>query len=119
MPTLAAGARDGARVGAEVLCGTDGKTLIIAAGSGEDPDNDRICTRPTAIDLDGDGKLDIVSGNFRGTFAVFAGEGKVRFAPKSTLLTADGAPLSVDYHSDGVRLGVLPEVTMGHRRTVP
>jgi len=116
---LAAGARDGARVGAEVLCGTDGKTLIIAAGSGEDPDNDRICTRPTAIDLDGDGKLDIVSGNFRGTFAVFAGEGKVRFAPKSTLLTADGAPLSVDYHSDGVRLGVLPEVTMGHRRTVP
>ena len=56
------------------------------ARSVQDPDIDRICTRPTAVDLDGDGKLDIVSGNFRGTFHFFAGQGKGKFAPKSTLL---------------------------------
>ena len=84
---------------AEVLNGSDGAPLIITAG-GQDPDIDRICTRPTAVDLDGDGKLDIVSGNFRGTFAFFAGQGKGKFAPKSTLLMADGAPLSVQSHSD-------------------
>ncbi|HZN40853.1 MAG TPA: VCBS repeat-containing protein [Planctomycetota bacterium] len=83
----------------EVLNGSDGEPLIITAG-GQDPDIDRICTRPTAVDLDGDGKLDIVSGNFRGTFAFFAGQGKGKFAEKSTLLMADGAPLAVNSHSD-------------------
>ncbi|HEX6813171.1 MAG TPA: VCBS repeat-containing protein [Planctomycetota bacterium] len=84
----------------EVLNGADGDPLIITAGDGKDADIDRICTRPTAVDLDGDGKLDIVSGNFRGTFAFFAGQGKGKFAPKSTLLMADGAPLAVQSHSD-------------------
>ncbi|MEK7468574.1 MAG: VCBS repeat-containing protein [Planctomycetota bacterium] len=80
-----------------VLNGTDGQPLIIA----DDDDIPRICTRPTAVDLNGDGKLDIVSGNFAGTFAFFPGEGEGRFAPKHTLLTgADGASLNVDDHSD-------------------
>jgi hypothetical protein len=93
------GAEDGTFRPAEVLDGSDGKPLIITVGDGEDV-VEKICTRPTAVDLDGDGKLDIVSGNFRGTFAFFQGEGKGRFAPKSTWLEADGRPLEVQAHSD-------------------
>ena len=72
---------------AEVLKGTDGEPLLLQRTKprkiwgftiSKDKGNstDKICTRPTAVDLDGDGKLDIVSGNFAGSFAVFAGEGK-------------------------------------------
>ena len=87
---------------AEVLNGADGEPLILAAGKGEDDDIDKICTRPFAVDLNGDGKLDIVSGNFRGTFGFFVGGGKGKFAPKSTLLETNGKgrPLQVDAHSD-------------------
>jgi hypothetical protein len=85
---------------AEVVKGADGEPLIITSAPGDDGEMQRICTRPTAIDLDADGKLDIVSGNFVGTFALFSGEGKGRFAPASTLLESDGAPLQVDGHSD-------------------
>lgn len=85
----------------EVLCGSDGKPLIITSGSGnEDGTIDKICTRPTAVDLDGDGKLDIVSGNFRGTFVFFAGEGNGKFAPQSVTLDTGKGPLKVSMHSD-------------------
>lgn len=47
-------------------------------------------------DLDGDGKLDIVAGNFAGTFAVFHGEGGGKFAPQNTWLEG----LRVEMHSD-------------------
>jgi hypothetical protein len=80
------------------LDGSDGEPLIIAAS--KDEVTDKICTRPTAVDLDGDGKLDIVSGNFTGTFALFRGEGKGRFDPKHTWLMAEGERLRVDAHSD-------------------
>ncbi len=96
---------------AKALKGTDGKPLILELTKPRriwgfkisNDDNallDKICTRPTAVDLNGDGKLDIVSGNFAGSFAVFAGEGKGRFAPKPTMLTANGTRIRVNGHSD-------------------
>ena len=87
----------------EVLNGSDGQPLILPKQkNGEDDDGviDAICTRPTAVDLDGDGKLDIVSGNFRGTFGFFRGEGGGKFAPKVEWLQSDGKPLAVDAHGD-------------------
>lgn len=83
---------------AEPLQGTDGEPLIIPA----DKENrvDKICTRPTAVDLDADGKLDLVVGNFRGTFALFRGTGKHQFEPKPSWLMAGGQKLSKGAHSD-------------------
>jgi len=84
---------------AEELKGTDGQPLILP-GDSSDKLTDRICTRPTAVDLNGDGKLDIVSGNFAGTFFFIAGEGKGKFAPAASLLKAGEEPLRVEMHSD-------------------
>jgi FG-GAP-like repeat len=90
----------------EVLNGSDGQPLILPrSGTGDgdgggDDVTDRICTRPTAVDLDGNGKLDIVSGNFSGTFAWFRGEGGGKFAPKAEWLQADGKRMQVDAHGD-------------------
>ena len=81
----------------EVLNGSDGQPLLLPKS---DDITDRICTRPFAVDLDGDGHLDIVSGNFTGTFAWFRGEGKGKFAPTSTWLEHAGTPLRVDAHGD-------------------
>lgn len=94
------GQKDGSFKTAEALAGTDGEPLVIPAG--EDSVTDAICTRPTATDWDGDGDLDLVVGNFKGTFYVFTGEGKGRFNPKCTLLLdAAGEPLKIEAaHSD-------------------
>jgi hypothetical protein len=88
------GQKDGSFRPAEVLNGTDGQPLIIPAS--KELDADKICTRPFAADLDGDGKLDLVVGNFRGTFAFFRGEGGGRFAPQPSWLKG----LEVEGHSD-------------------
>jgi len=93
------GAEDGGFAKPEALQGTDGEPLILPGN--ERTITDKICTRAFAADLDGDGKLDLVSGNFAGTFFVFAGEGEGRFAPEATrLLGADGSALRVSAHSD-------------------
>lgn len=85
----------------ERLRGSDGKPLVIQArGTGHEADSDRMCTRPAVVDLNGDGHLDIVSGNESGLFALFLG-GPDGFQPKSSWLTGtDGAALEVTRHSD-------------------
>lgn len=85
---------------AAVLDGSDGKPLILPAGRGQDDMIDRICTRPFACDLDGDGKLDLVVGNFRGTFGLFKGEGGGKFGPTATWLDANGQAMAVEFHGD-------------------
>lgn len=81
---------------AVALDGTDGQPLILPAGSGQNDVIDKICTRPFACDLDGDGKLDIVAGNFRGTFGVFRGAGGGKFEPQANWLP----DVAVKWHSD-------------------
>lgn len=85
---------------AEVLEGADGEPLILPAGSGEDDVIDKICTRAFAADLDDDGNLDLVSGNFRGNFGVFMGEGDAKFAPTAKWLEAGGTRMQVEAHGD-------------------
>ncbi len=85
---------------AEVVKGTDGQPLIIPA-KGEEHLVDKICTRPFAVDFDGDGKLDLVTGNFGGTFYWFKGEGNGKFNPKPELIKAGDEPLRINgAHSD-------------------
>jgi len=82
---------------ASVLNGTDKEPLIIPIKSKSDQ-TENICTRPTAVDWDGDGKLDLVVGNFAGSFYVFKGEGKGKFAPKPAPLMSGGNQLKIKGH---------------------
>jgi hypothetical protein len=87
------------------LKGADDKTLMIHARlDGNDDANltENICTRPYAVDWNGDGKLDIIAGNFEGSFYLFAGEGAGKFKPQPTEMVDDaGKPLQITgVHSD-------------------
>jgi hypothetical protein len=94
------GEADGTFRKAEVLKGTDGKPLIIPADN-DQHFTDKICTRPFAVDWDGDGKVDLVVGNFSGTFWWFKGQGKGKFLPEPRQIMAGGMPLKIDgVHSD-------------------
>ncbi|MDR3620531.1 MAG: FG-GAP-like repeat-containing protein [Paludisphaera borealis] len=93
------GKEDGTFRRAEVLKGTDGEPLIIPLKGRQMTEN--ICTRPFAIDWDGDGNLDLVVGTFAGTFHLFKGQGKGKFTPEPEEIKVDGKPLKLDgYHSD-------------------
>ncbi|MCA9298744.1 MAG: VCBS repeat-containing protein [Phycisphaerales bacterium] len=96
-------AEDGGRTwgAATELKGTDGATLQILRDGDESDVTSEICTRPFAADLNGDGHLDLVTGNYTGSFFLFEGEGKGRFRPIPKALTIDGEPLRLgDAHSD-------------------
>jgi hypothetical protein len=84
---------------AAVLRGTDHKPLVIP-NDGNDDVVRSICTRPTAADWDGDGDLDLVVGNFAGTFYLFTGEGAGKFEPKPQQLLSGDSPLKVEHHGD-------------------
>ena len=93
------GKPDGTYRKAEVLNGTDGKPLIIPLNG--QPMTENICTRPFAVDWDGDGLLDLVVGNFSGTFYWFKGEGKGKFRPKPEVIKSGGQSLHIEgHHSD-------------------
>jgi FG-GAP-like repeat len=93
------GKADGTFRRAEVLKGTDGEPLIIPLNGRQMTEN--ICTRPFAVDWDGDGHLDLVVGNFAGTFHLFKGQGKGKFSPVPEEIKAGGQPLKIEgYHSD-------------------
>lgn len=88
------GTSDGKFKAAEALKGTDGEPLIIP-NEGQDYVTESICTRPSAVDWDGDGDLDLVVGNFAGGFYLFTGEGKGKFAPKPERMKTGDEPLNL------------------------
>lgn len=93
------GKPDGAFRKAEALNGADGEPLVIP--SQDRSDTQCICTRPFAVDWNGDGHLDLVTGNFAGTFYWFEGEGQGRFQPKPQVILSGKVPLCIeDGHSD-------------------
>jgi hypothetical protein len=94
------GKADGTFRRAEVLKGTDGEPLIIPLPAGGQI-TENICTRPFAVDWDGDGHLDLVVGNFAGTFYWFKGQGKGQFQPKPEPIQTADAPVRITgAHSD-------------------
>jgi hypothetical protein len=93
------GQPDGTFKKAVALGGTDGKPLIIPVERENWIKN--ICTRPFAVDWDGDGHLDLVVGNFPGTFYLFKGQGNGKFLPKPEEMKSGDEPLKIaGHHSD-------------------
>lgn len=83
---------------------SDGEAVLVIQdpkSKGGGADISLICTRPFACDLDGDGHMDVVTGNFGGEFAVFYGEAGGGFDAACGWLKDDkGKRLKVQHHSD-------------------
>ena len=88
------GKPDGTFKAATALLGIDGEPLIIPIESRQQQ-TENICTRPTAVDWDGDGDLDLVVGNFAGSFYLFNGKGKGEFFPKPEPILVGDSPLKI------------------------
>src|SRR5688572_22184966 len=102
---LLAGTGDGTVAKAVSVKGSDGKPLIIPAGEADIVK--AICTQPAAHDWDGDGDLDILTGNFEGTYYLFRNDGskeKASFNPKPEQVMTGDKPLQVE----GAHSGVCP-----------
>lgn len=108
---LLAGQKNGTVAKPEVVKGSDGKPLVVPGG--EDVVKS-ICTQPAAHDWDGDGDLDIMTGNFEGTYWLFRNDGtkgKASWNPKATPVMGPDGPLRlpsahsalcpVDFDGDG------------------
>ena len=108
---LLEGRKDGTVSKPEVVKGRDGKPLVVPGGE-EVVKN--ICTQPAAHDWDGDGDLDIMTGNFEGTYWLFRNEGskdKAVWNPKAVPVMGPDGPLRlssahsalcpVDFDGDG------------------
>ena len=64
---------------------------------------ERVCTKPWAADLNGDGLLDLVVGNMVGSFAFFRGRVGGGFEARSSFLEdASGEQIKAGRHSDPV-----------------
>jgi hypothetical protein len=100
---LLSGAGDGTVKKAQAVKGTDDKPLIIPASEQEMVK--RICTQPAAHDWDGDGDLDILTGNFEGTYFLFTNDGskaKAAFNPKPVQILSGGKPLHLKGQHSGI-----------------
>lgn len=100
---LLAGSGNGGVAKAASVNGSDGKPLIIPASESEIIKS--ICTQPAAYDWDGDGDLDILTGNFEGTYFLFRNEGtkaKASFNPKPEQIMSGDKPLHLDRGHSGV-----------------
>ncbi len=93
-----------------------GKPIIPAKVQGEDTYNEgQICLHPFAADWDDDGDLDLIIGNFEGSFSLVlnkSGGPRMKFSSKVTLLkdhsskklkclSYHSAPFVIDWDGDG------------------
>lgn len=95
---LLEGRKDGTFAKAAPVKGSDDKPLEIPADENEGFVK-KICTHPFACDWDGDGDLDLLTGNFEGTFYLFRNDGskaKASYAPKPAPVMSGEAPLKVE-----------------------
>ncbi len=81
----------------KILQGNAGRPLAMGAGAANPLAN--TASVPTTVDIDGDGHLDIVSGNTEGTFYLFKGLGKGSFEQQPSALKGSDGPLKVMMNS--------------------
>ncbi len=107
------GSEDGKFSLPKTLLGSDKKLLAMNSSKGEKPlKGQTLKSCPFPVDLNGDGNLDIVSGNAAGTFAFYPAKGNVKYDPEPTWLKTengellkveggDSGPVFTDWDSDG------------------